>query len=235
MGEAQLLVFGANFGRKFPAPLVAEEGAGHPHRPRRIHHMHHRPLRVVRVNFNGRVNLARRRPANQQRHGESLAAHLPRHVAHLLERGGDEATQPNHIHLMLPRRLQNLLRRNHHPEVNHLVAVTAQNHSHDIFADVMHIPFHGGHQNFAVGLGVARGHFFLFDKGHEVGHPLFHHPCAFDHLGQEHFARPKQVANDVHAVHQRAFNDLNRPCKQMARLLHILLHKGVDAVDKGIR
>ena len=44
-----------------------------------------------------------------------------------------------------------------------------------------------------------------------MGHGLLHHARRFHHLGQEHLARAEQIADHVHAVHQRAFDDLNRP------------------------
>ena len=46
---------------------------------------------------------------------------------------------------------------------------------------------------------------------HQVGHGLLHHPGRLHHLGQEHLARAEQVADHVHAVHQRAFDDVQRP------------------------
>ena len=44
-----------------------------------------------------------------------------------------------------------------------------------------------------------------------MGHRLFHHACAFHHLGQEHLARREQVADHVHTVHERTFDDFNNP------------------------
>src|SRR3546814_1341919 len=46
--------------------------------------------------------------------------------------------------------------------------------------------------------------------GHEVGDGFLHDARAFDHLGQEHLAGAEEVADDVHAVHQRALDDLER-------------------------
>ena len=47
--------------------------------------------------------------------------------------------------------------------------------------------------------------------GHQIGHRLLHHPCRLDDLRQEHLAGAEQVADDVHAVHQRAFDHVERP------------------------
>jgi hypothetical protein len=48
------------------------------------------------------------------------------------------------------------------------------------------------------------------DVGQQVGHGLLHHARALHHLGQEHLALAEQVAHDVHAGHQRAFDDVQR-------------------------
>ena len=41
-------------------------------------------------------------------------------------------------------------------------------------------------------------------------HRLFHDARAFDHLRQEHLALAEQIAHDVHARHQRAFDHMQR-------------------------
>ena len=41
-------------------------------------------------------------------------------------------------------------------------------------------------------------------------HRLLHHAGAFHHLRQEHFALPEQIAHDIHAIHQRAFDNVQR-------------------------
>ena len=45
----------------------------------------------------------------------------------------------------------------------------------------------------------------------QIGDRLLHHPGALDHLRQEHLARAEEVADDVHPVHQRPFDDVERP------------------------
>ena len=49
-------------------------------------------------------------------------------------------------------------------------------------------------------------HTLLLHEGQQMRDGLFHHARAFHHLGQKHFASPEQIANHVHAAHQRAFN-----------------------------
>ena len=75
---------------------------------------------------------------------------------------------------------------------------------------------------------------FFFDVRNQDGNRLFHHAGAFDYLRQEHLARTKQVAHDIHTIHQRAFNDLNRSAASAhnfcAQLFGVFFDKGGDAM-----
>ena len=108
----------------------------------------------------------------------------------------------------------------HHAKVNHFVVITLQHDTDDIFTDVVYITLDGSHDNFAFGLGVFA--LFRFDIGNQVGHGLFHNASRLDHLGQKHFASAKQVAHHVHAVHQRAFDHLDRTGRLGSGFLGIL-------------
>jgi hypothetical protein len=44
----------------------------------------------------------------------------------------------------------------------------------------------------------------------EIGHGLLHHARGLHHLRQEHLAGAEQVTDDIHAVHQRPFDDVER-------------------------
>ena len=96
----------------------------------------------------------------------------------------------------------------------------------------MNITFDGGHQDFArraTALGFAG-----LDKRNQVGDRLFHHPGAFHHLGQEHLAFTKQVADLVHAVHQRPFDHLNRLVSLLAGQFGVVNNVFVDAFNHGM-
>ena len=71
---------------------------------------------------------------------------------------------------------------------------------------------------------------FLLHEGLQVGDRLLHHARALDDLRQEHLAGAEQVADDVHAVHQRPFDDVERLVGLLARLLGV----GVDEVDDAL-
>jgi len=94
------------------------------------------------------------------------------------------------------------------------------------------IAFYRGHQDLALGLGFIA--FFQLDKRNQVGHGLFHHSGGFHHLRQEHFARAKQVADDVHARHQRAFDHFDGALEGLARLFGVFDDMGGDALDQCV-
>ena len=79
----------------------------------------------------------------------------------------------------------------------------------------MHIALDSGDDDLALGLDVATGCFklalFVFDIGHQVGHSRLHHTGALDDLGQKHLALAEQIADHIHAGHQRAFDHMQRP------------------------
>ena len=78
----------------------------------------------------------------------------------------------------------------------------------------MDIAFHGRHDDFAIGFSCnALLAFLLFKMRKQPGDSLFHHARRLDHLRQEHLARPEQVADDIHSVHQRAFDHAERVIK----------------------
>src|SRR5690349_23989482 len=62
----------------------------------------------------------------------------------------------------------------------------------------------------------------------EVGHRALHHPGALHHLGQEHPAGAEQVADDLHAVHQRALRSEEHTSELQSRrdlVCRLLLEK----------
>ncbi len=76
--------------------------------------------------------------------------------------------------------------------------------------------------------------FLGLHEGHEIGHRLLHDACRFDDLRQKHLAGAEQVADDVHAVHQRAFDHVKRSHGGKARLLRIGVDVIGDAMDERV-
>ena len=124
----------------------------------------------------------------------------------------------------------------HHAKIDHVVAIALEHHADDVLADVVNIALHRRHDDLALGLALGFGKqvFLGLDEGNEVGDRLLHHARGFHHLRQEHLAAAEQVADDVHAVHQRAFDHLDRAIGGLARFLGILDDMRVDALDQRV-
>ena len=87
--------------------------------------------------------------------------------------------------------------------------------------------------------GVAGLFFLRLDVRQQVRNGLLHHPGRLHDLGQEHLARAEEITDDVHAVHQRALDHLDRATTCGGDLgpqfLGVGIDVGVDALDQGVR
>ncbi len=233
MVGAHLVVVGLELRGEVLAGAVGggDEVLGHPDGARGVLHPHHRLL-VGGVDLHRGMGAGGGGTADEQGDGEALALHLLGHVDHLVQGGGDEARQPDDVHVAGLCLLQDFGRGDHHAEVDDLEVVALQHHPDDVLADVVHIALHRGEQDAPGGagpLGLLR-----LDEGDEVGHGLFHHPGGFDHLGQEHLAVAEEVAHGVHAVHEGPFDHLDGALELLTGLFGVLLHVGVDALDERV-
>src|SRR5204862_648735 len=125
----------------------------------------------------------------------------------------DQAAQANQVDALGAGGLQDLLTRHHHAEIEDLVIVTAQYHADDVLADVVDVALDGRHQDLATRLPLTGGMTLparRLHERHQVGDCFLHHAGALDHLWQEHLASAEQVADDVHAVHQRSLDNVER-------------------------
>ena len=113
--------------------------------------MDHCTRRVVRFYLDGRMYFRSSGAANQKGNSEPCALHFFGQVHHFIERRRNEPTQAYRICVLLNGRLNNDLRRHHDPEVDDFVIVASQDHTNNIFADVVNVAFNGCHQNFACG------------------------------------------------------------------------------------
>jgi hypothetical protein len=137
--------------------------------------------------------------------GKAQALHLGGDVAHLLQRRRDQARQADGLRAVLARRVQDSVAGDHDPEVDDIVAVAAEHHADDVLADVVHVALDRGDDDPALAAD-AGAQLLGLDVGNQVRDGLLHHACRFDDLRQEHLAGAKEVADDVHAVHQRPFD-----------------------------
>ena len=96
----------------------------------------------------------------------------------------------------------------------------------------MHIAFHRGHEDFALGFLVLG--FLGLNIGNQMRHRLLHDPGTLDHLGQEHLAIAEQVADHVHAIHQRPFNHLDGMCGPQTAGFGVINDVGCNALDQRV-
>ena len=194
---------------------------------------------VFRRNFHGGVGGARGRAADEERDREARAFHLFGNVDHLVEGRRDEAGEANDVDVELLRFRENFVARDHDTEVGDLVVVTSEDDTDDVFADVVNIAFDGRDEKFSLGAGGFAGGggagFFGFHERREVGDGALHHAGGFDDLREKHFAGAEEVADDAHAVHERALDDVEWARVFLAAFLSVGIDELVDAFDEGVR
>src|SRR4029077_18865058 len=113
----------------------------------------------------------------------------------------DEAAQADQMSSRFPRGFKDLVARDHYSEVNHFVIVAAQDDADDIFADIVDVAFHGGHDDTAFDGYTARL-FFRFQIRLKIRDRFLHHPRALDDLRQKHAPRSEEIAHHVHRIHE---------------------------------
>ena len=122
----------------------------------------------------------------------------------------------------------------HHAEVEDLEVIALEHDAHDVLADVVHVPLHGGEHDPSCRLALPAQPLLGFDEGDQVGHRLLHHPGAFYHLGEEHLPRAEEVADDAHPRHQRPFDHVERAGRDETRLLGVGHHEFVEPMHQGV-
>ena len=166
--------------------------------------------------------------ADQQRHLHALPFQLAGEEAHLVERGRDQAGEADDVGAFGLRGLDDLGGRHHDAEVDHLEIVTLQHDADDVLADVVDVALDGREHDLAGGVAAVAGdavgevaRLLLFHERHQIGDRLLHHARGLHHLRQEHLAVAEEVADDVHAGHQRAFDHVERALGDLARGLGV--------------
>ena len=130
--------------------------------------------------------------------------------------------------------VEDLLRRNHDAEIDDLVIVALEHDADDVLADVVHVALDRRHHDPPrwLALGEAKLLLLLLHEGHEIGDRLLHHAGGFHHLRQEHLACAEQIADHVHAGHQRALDDMQRALGLGPRFLGVSVDIGADAMHE---
>jgi hypothetical protein len=178
------------------------------------------------------------RAADQQRDVQPQPLHFLGEMHHLVERGRDQAGQADQVGVVLARRVEDLLRRHHHAEVDDLEVVALEHHADDVLADVVHVALDRGHDDLAERARRVAGLLLGLDERLEVSDRLLHDARRLHHLRQEHLAGAKQVADHVHAVHQRAFDHAEHALATgdvfAPHLLGVGLDERVDTLDQRV-
>ncbi len=239
--RAHALVVGVQLGDVLRRALVGQQVGADADAARRVGHVDHRPF-VMRRDLDRGVDAAGGRAADQQRDlldpEVVVALHLGGDMLHLLEAGRDQARQADDVGALDARLREDVLARDHHAHVDDLEVVALEDDGDDVLADVVHVALDGGDDDPALGLdvaaGVLGGLLLGLDVRQQVRHRLLHHARALDHLRQEHLALAEEVADDVHARHQRAFDDVQRPAAARLDRAPGLLGVGDDELGDAV-
>jgi hypothetical protein len=181
------------------------------------------------------VLLRGRGTADQERQSEPAPLHLTRHVDHLVERWSDQAREPDEITAFSERRLEDSVARNHHAEVDHLVVVAAQHDPDDVLADVVDVSLDRGEHDLAARAPVTPRPFLLLHERLEIPNGALHRARALHDLRQEHLPGAEEVADDLHPLHQRPFDHVERSRGLQARLFGVLFDVVDDPVHERMR
>ena len=230
---ANLPVFLFQITAKIRLGFAVEQGTDDCHRARCVRHVNRLVVAVMLFDFHRGMGLRCRRAADEQGNVEILSLHFLRHMDHLVERRRNQSAQADHVYLFFAGGLQYPFATDHDTEIDHLVVVAAEHDADDVLADVVYVSFHRGEQDPALAAGFS-SFLFRFHERLQVRHGLFHDAGALDHLGQEHLAGAEQVADFVHAAHQRAFDHFDRPPGLQSRFLGVFLDIAVDSLDERV-
>ena len=218
---------GDEIGPKGVAEQVGDDADG----TRRVEHVNDGGV-VIGRDLDRRMRLRRGRAADQQRHVEALAFHLGGDRAHFVQGRRNQAGQADQVGVLVPGRLQNIDIGHHDSQIDDLEVVALKHDADDFLADVVDVALDRGHDDLALALGL--GILLGLQERLQIGHRLFHDPGAFNHLGQEHLPRAEQVADHVHAVHQRPFDDLDGALCRLADFLGVHFDEIRNAIDQRV-
>ena len=99
----------------------------------------------------------------------------------------------------------------------------------------MDIALDGRKEHLGLRLGDPERLFVGFQIGLQIGHRFLHDAGALDHLRQKHLAGAEQVADDVHAIHQRPLDHLEGAIHFLPCFLGVLLDVVTDPLHQGMR
>ena len=85
---------------------------------------------------------------------------------HLVEGWRDETGEADDVTIFFLRGGEDFFAGNHHAHVDDFVIIAGQNDANDVFADIVDIAFHRGHENAALRAGIRiRGALGFHERG----------------------------------------------------------------------
>ena len=163
----------------------------------------HRAI-VFRRDLGGGETIGERCAADQEGDINTSRAQILGRHHHLLGGFYQQSGEPNIVGLFVPIHLDEPFWRHFDPQVDDLKAIVAQDDVDQVFADVVHITFHRGQDDFAFHGGLR-----FFHVRFEVANWRLHSFSAQQHLGHDEFVVVEQAADFIHTVHERPVDDLH--------------------------
>src|SRR5687768_1536436 len=96
-------------------------------------------LIILRSDLNGGMHSGGSSATNQERLFHSSPLHFMSYVHHFIQRRCDQTAQPHDINPLLYRGVQYFICRYHYSKINHVITVTAQYNTHDVFSNIVNI------------------------------------------------------------------------------------------------
>ena len=158
---------------------------------------------VLRSDLAAGEAVAQRRAADQKRNAHAGFAQIGGGNHHLLRALDQQPRKPNGIGTVLAIGRDQIFGRNLDTQVDHRVAVVAEDDVNQVFADVVDVTLYRREDDFTPGR-VLRFVHELF----QVVHGRFHCLGRLQHLGDDQLVVVEQAAHLFHAVHQRTVNDV---------------------------
>ena len=160
---------------------------------------------VFRGDAGGGELFRERRAADEQGNLDARGLEILRGHDHLLRGLDEQSRQAEGVRLVGVIRGDEVFRRHFDTEVDHAVAVVAEDDLDEVLADVVDVTLHGGQHHHA-----ARGGLRLLHVRLEVRDRRLHRLRRLQHLGDDQLVVVKQPPDLGHPRHQRSIDNIER-------------------------
>ena len=196
------------------------------------------------------MHLRRCGASHEDGYCQMVALHQLRHAAHLVETRRYESGEAHYISIVPHRLVDNPLWRHHHSEVNDMESVARHDHPDDVLPYVVDIALHcrydhclAWHASHAMMSPLVCCHLTAagvvsygaaVPLGEQYGDSFLHRPRCLHHLRQEHLPLAEELSDDVHALHQRAADDVEWRHATLCQLGYVPLHCVVAPLGQSL-